>query len=224
MSRRSVHIKVCGLTRREDVYACISAGVDWMGLNFHPTSPRGISRDVAAQLLSDLPPSITPVGLFVDRPAHEVAEYAADLSLPVVQLHGHEPPEDLLALGHLQIIRAFRLGDTASIQALTDYLARASALGRAPDYVLVDAHVANLPGGTGQSIPDRLLRLLPPHSRLILAGGLTPENVAERIQLARPWMVDVASGVESSPGIKDAARIKAFVDAVDNAHPESPMP
>jgi len=213
VSDLTVRIKVCGLNRPEDVHACVSAGVDWIGLNFHPTSPRGIDRPLAASLLSHVPASMKAVGLFVDRPPQEVAEFASQLSLPIVQLHGQEPPEDLLALRHLQIIKAFRLGDEAAIERMQVYLARAADLGCAPDYVLVDAHVAHLAGGTGQSIPDRLLRLLPSHSRLILAGGLTPENVAERIGLVRPWMVDVASGVEQSPGAKDPARIRAFVAA-----------
>ncbi|WP_422926974.1 phosphoribosylanthranilate isomerase [Singulisphaera sp. PoT] len=219
MSGRPVRIKVCGLTRPEDVIACVESGVDWIGLNFHPKSPRGINRSLAATLLSHVPSTVQPVGLFVDRTPDDVAEMAAVLSLPIVQLHGNEPPEDLLALKHLRVIRAFRLGDVAAIEAMKTYLARCEELGCAPEFVLVDAHVQDLQGGTGHSIPDYLLSLLPRHTHLILAGGLKPENVAERVGFVRPWMVDVASGVESSPAIKDQARIREFVAAVRSVDP-----
>jgi phosphoribosylanthranilate isomerase len=143
-----------------------------------------------------------------------VADTAAELGLRIVQLHGEEPPDDLPALGHLYVVRAYRLGDAAAVARMRADLEACRALGRLPDAVLVDAHVPGQAGGTGQAIATDVLVALPPLPRLILAGGLTPQNVAERISLVSPWMVDVASGVENAPGCKDPARVAAFVRAV----------
>jgi phosphoribosylanthranilate isomerase len=212
-----VRIKICGLTRVDEALACLEAGADWIGLNFHPASPRYLDPGRAAEIVAALPDPSRAVGLFVDRPADEVAATAARLGLVVVQLHGDEPPDDPLVLSHLQIIRAFRLGNAADVRRMGEYLARAEGLGRAPDAVLVDAYVPGRAGGTGTAIVDELLPLLPPHPRLILAGGLTPENVAGCCRAVRPWMVDVASGVESSPGRKDAEKVRRFIQAVKSA-------
>jgi phosphoribosylanthranilate isomerase len=208
-----VRIKVCGLTRPDEALACARLGADWIGLNFHPGSPRRVDPAAAAEIIDALPPEAEAVGLFVDRPPGEVADLAARLGLRVVQLHGQEPPEDLLALTPFRIVRAFRLGDAGAVARMIVELARCEALGRSPDAVLVDAFVAGQAGGTGQSIEADLLAMLPPLPRLVLAGGLTPENVADRVARARPWMVDVASGVESSPGRKDPDRVAAFIRA-----------
>jgi phosphoribosylanthranilate isomerase len=131
-----------------------------------------------------------------------------------VQLHGHEPPEDLAVLRRFRVIRAFRLRTSEGWRIISDFVSRADALGHPPVGVLVDAYVAGLPGGTGMAIDDSLLDARPPLPNLILAGGLTPENVAERIARVRPWMVDVAGGVESIPGRKDPAAVAAFIRAV----------
>ena len=204
-------VKVCGLTTRDDALATVAAGADWIGLNFHPASPRKIDPDTASAIVAALPASAEAVGVFVDRPPEEVAAVAARVGLRIVQLHGGEPPEDLLALRHLRVVRAFRLADDRTIAAMVAYLRRAADLGRMPDAVLVDAFVAGQPGGTGRAIAPDLLDHLPPLPHLILAGGLTPENVAERVARVRPWMVDVAGGVERAPGRKDQARVAAFV-------------
>lgn len=210
----TVRIKVCGLTSVAEACQCATAGADWVGLNFHPPSPRYVTPAVAAEIVAALPQPTEAVGLFVDRPPREVAALADRVGLRIVQLHGQEPPEDLIALRHLRLIRAFRIGSADSIEAMAAYLRRARELGRSPDEVLVDAFVAGQAGGTGQSIADPLLTQLPSLPRLILAGGLSPENVAERVARARPWMVDVASGVESAPGRKDPERVKEFIRAV----------
>jgi phosphoribosylanthranilate isomerase len=209
----AVRIKVCGLTRPDEALACARAGADWIGLNFHPASPRRVDPGAAAEIVAALPPEVEAVGLFVDHPPGEVAALAARLGLRTVQLHGQEPPEDLLVLRHLQIIRAFRLGDAEAVARMVVYLRRCEERGRSPDAVLVDAYVAGQAGGTGQAIAPDLLAQLPPLPRLVLAGGLNPENVAARVEQVRPWMVDVASGVESSPGRKDPARVAAFIRA-----------
>jgi len=213
-----VRVKVCGLTDLPTALACASAGADWIGLNFHPPSPRSIPVELAAEIVSALPAPAEAVGLFVDRPAAEVAAVAARVGLGVIQLHGDESPEYVAELhracpASTRIVRAFRLSDPPSIGRMQSYLARAEDLGCPIHAVLVDAHVAGQVGGTGRTILFEVLDHLPAHPRLILAGGLTPENVAARVVLVRPWMVDVASGVESAPGVKDLDRVSALIKA-----------
>jgi phosphoribosylanthranilate isomerase len=209
-----VRIKICGLTRVDEAVACVNAGADWVGLNFHVRSPRHVDLERAAEIIAALPRPSQAVGLFVDRPAIEVASVARSLGLMAVQLHGDEPLQDLLILDHLWIIRAFRLASAADVERMSDYLTHAGELGRLPDAVLVDAFVSGQAGGTGTLVAEELLPLLPPLPHLILAGGLTPDNVGERIARVRPWMVDVASGVESSPGRKDLQKVRDFIQAV----------
>lgn len=216
MERASpVLIKICGLTDPADARVAAAAGADWIGLNFHPSSPRRVDEPTAARIRDALPTGVEAVGLFVDRPAAEVAAVASRLGLGIVQLHGAEPVEDLVALRHLRVIRAFRLGTTEDIGRMASYLARAEELGCGPNAVLVDAFVAGTHGGTGVAIATALLDAIPRHPRLILAGGLNPANVAERVAAVRPWMVDVASGVEAPgiPGRKDPGLVAAFVRA-----------
>ncbi len=214
-----VLVKVCGLTEVANALACAGAGADWIGLNFHPASPRSITVGRGAEIASALRGLAEPIGLFLDRPPGEVAEVAAQLGLRAVQLHGDESPEYLRELAgllegmDLKVVKAFRLGDAASVDRMVAYLGRAEDFGCPPDAVLVDAHVPGQAGGTGRSIPPEILGRLPGHPRLILAGGLDPANVADRVASVRPWMVDVASGVESSPGMKDLDRVVAFVAA-----------
>lgn len=217
-----VGVKICGLTRVDEALACARMGAQWIGLNFHPASPRYVRPAEAAAIIAALPSSAAAVGVFVDRPAAEVAEAADRLGLQIVQLHGLEPPEDLVALDRFQVVRAFRLDGAAGWSGVTEYLARARALGRVPDAVLIDAYVTGQSGGTGTTIALELLDCVPPLHRLILAGGLTHQNVAERIARARPWMVDVASGVEKAPGRKDLAQVAAFIRAVHHAGSSDP--
>lgn len=214
MSHPDVLVKICGLTRVDDALACAELGADWIGLNFHRPSPRSVLPDVAAAIVAALPRSVQAVGVFVDRPVAEVVDLAERIGLGVVQLHGAEPPDDLPALGRFRVVRAFRLRADGGWRIISDYLARAEALGHPPHGVLVDAFVPGMAGGTGTMIDESLLDDRPALSRFILAGGLTPENVAGRIARVRPWMVDVASGVESAPGRKDLALVSAFIRAV----------
>jgi phosphoribosylanthranilate isomerase len=208
-----VRVKICGVTRLDDALSAADAGADWIGLNFQPASPRRVDTATARSIATALPKSVQAVGVFVNRPPSEIAETARQVGLSIVQLHGEEPPEDLLALKSLQVIRAFRLAGRESLGLILAHLLRCEALGRPPDAVLIDAYRPGLQGGTGLLIEDELLAELPPLPRLILAGGLTPENVAERVARVNPWMVDVASGVESAPGCKDTAKVAAFLRA-----------
>ncbi len=211
--------KSCGLTRVDEAVACVQAGADLIGLNFHSGSARFVDLARAREIIAAIARPAQAVGLFVNRPADEVARIADQLGLVHVQLHGDEPPDDLRVLDRFSIIRAFRLGSVADIGAMNEYLERARAAGRSPDAVLVDAHVPGRVGGTATLVAEDVLAKIPPLPHLILAGGLTPENVAERVARARPWMVDVASGVESSPGRKDAVMVAAFIQAVRRMPP-----
>ena len=212
-----MRVKICGLTSVDDALAAAEAGADWIGLNFHPPSPRRVELEVARRIIEALPPSCEAVGLFVNRPAVEVAALAEWLRLEILQLHGSEPIEDLPFLAGFRVVRAFRIADDASLNAMADYARRAADSGHPLHAVLVDAFVPGQFGGTGHSIDEDLLdRLsarmaeLPP---LILAGGLTPSNVASRAGRVRPWMVDVAGGVETAPGRKDRDLVRAFIAA-----------
>ncbi len=157
-----VRIKICGLTRVPDALACASAGAEWIGLNFHPGSTRQIDHGLAAEIIAALPPPAEAVGVFVDRLPEQVAAVADRLGLRIIQLHGQEPPENLVALRHLHLIRAFRLGDAEAVTRMSRYLHRCEELGRPPDAVLVDAFVPDQAGGTGQAIAADILSLLPP--------------------------------------------------------------
>jgi phosphoribosylanthranilate isomerase len=209
-------VKVCGLMSPADAGMVASAGADWIGLNFHPSSPRFLDLETAAAILGALPTATSAVGLFVDRPPAEVLAIADRLGLRIIQLHGHEPPEDVAAMKQagLTVVRAFRLRDAGSIAELRSYLERSEAL----DAVLIDAFDPRHAGGTGRLIAEDLLAMVPQLPRLILAGGLTPANVAERVARVRPWMVDVASGVESAPGRKDPAGVAAFIRAARSGY------
>jgi phosphoribosylanthranilate isomerase len=209
-----VRVKICGLTSVEQAVACADLGAEWIGLNFHPASPRYVAPERAAAIVAALPAHASAVGVFVDRPAAEVADIAARTGIKIIQLHGQEREEDLVALQSFEVVRAFRLDRAAAWARVIDYVARAGAISRRADAILIDAYVPGQPGGTGSLVADEVIDSIPPLPRLILAGGLTPENVAERAARARPWMVDVASGVESSPGCKDLGRVEAFMRAV----------
>jgi len=212
------YVKVCGLTRVDEALECVRAGAEWIGLNFHPASPRYVSPALARKIVNELPRPAKAVGVFVNRLAREVAELAGELGLEIIQLHGDEPPEDIRFLEAFRVVRAFRVGSAEDLGRMTTYLRSAAECGRAPDAILVDAHVPGQAGGTGVTIPEEILQGLPTHERLILAGGLSPRNVAERIAQVRPWMVDVASGVESSPGRKDLALVRSFIEAARSVH------
>jgi len=224
---RNVRVKICGVTEPSAALHAAEAGADWIGLNFHPASKRFLEPDQAAPIVQALRTQgqAEPVGVFVNRPAESVRETARSLRLRIVQLHGDEPPEHLppLKQAGLTVVRAFRIADRSSIAAMSDWLQAAEALQAAPDAALIDAFVPGVPGGSGQAIDPALVDDLDHVRRekrengrplrLILAGGLTPENVAERARRFRPWMVDVASGVEAAPRRTDPAKVAAFIQA-----------
>ncbi len=205
----SIWVKVCGVTRKEDLDACIEAGADAIGFNFWPGSKRYLSPAKAKALIKRLPRSVLSVGLFVLSSPDAVARAVADSGVRAVQLHGGEDPTPFEDCG-AELIQVFRVSSRESLPKLP--------LPEAASKVLLDAAVEGY-GGEGKSFDWSLAvearKVL--DRPMILAGGLTPENVAAAVRQVAPFGVDVASGVESAPGIKDAARIRAFVSAARSA-------
>jgi len=201
-------VKICGITRAEDGRAAAYCGAHAIGLVFHPPSPRNVSVAQARAIVQALPPFITVVGLFVDASATTVRNTLAQVPLQLLQFHGDEPPEFCADFG-LPHIKAVRVTPEADLVKYAHAYRDAKAL-------LLDAYVEGVHGGTG-AVFD--WRLIPEHLPLpvILSGGLNPDNVAEAIRAVRPWAVDVSSGVEAAKGIKDRAKIAAFIAGVRNA-------
>lgn len=200
----SVRVKICGITSVDDARAAVEAGADAIGLMFHEASPRNLSFTEATAISAALPPFVTRVGVFVNAEETFVREAIAFCHLDAVQFHGDESSE-YCARFDTNVIKAFRIRDAASLANLTSYETRAW---------LLDSFVAGKAGGTGATFNWELAVQAKTHTTpIILAGGLTPENVAEAVAKVRPYAVDVSSGVESAPGKKDAQRIRAFIAA-----------
>ena len=215
-------IKICGITNIEDAVAAVDAGADALGLNFYKKSPRCVSLDVAKQIAAAT--DIVRVGVFVNQLADEMWEAWNASGLSFAQIHGDESPAMLKPIAEMDIITVHRIapGETEVLARLTrdrtDFL---STIGWMPQGMLVDSATPGEYGGTGTQANWDLLQgyedQLGPGAGLILAGGLTPENVAEAIRIVRPAAVDVASGVESSPGKKDPIKVREFVAAAKAA-------
>jgi phosphoribosylanthranilate isomerase len=211
----SVRIKICGVTTPEDARFAVEVGADAVGLNFYPNSPRFLTPTQAAAIVRALPAFAASVGVFVGMPLRQVTAIAFQLGLRGVQTYDDQPlAEDPFPFAH---VPAFRVRDAGGLDLIRRFVEAARANGRPPAAVLVDSFVEGQIGGTGHVAPWELLRGFDPGVPLILAGGLTPENVAEAVAVVRPWGVDVASGVESVPGRKDPRKVAAFVREVRQA-------
>ncbi|MBX7169139.1 MAG: phosphoribosylanthranilate isomerase [Pirellulales bacterium] len=216
-------IKICGVTRVEDALAVAAAGADALGLNFYGGSPRCVSIEIARQIANAVPQGILRVGVFVNHSAEEIRRVAAEVPLDAVQLHGDEAPEMLAELAGLRTIKAVRVaeGELEPVAAqvpgsskLFAWFTRWAQAGSAPEMILIDAHRPGLFGGSGQLAPWAEVARWREHWPMLplaLAGGLNPRNVAEAIRAVAPTAVDTASGVESAPGVKDHALVRAFV-------------
>jgi len=199
-------VKICGVTSVDDALMAAEAGADAIGLNFYPRSPRCVGVEVAAAIAAALPAGVCRVGVFVDAPREQVLAIAARVGLDALQFHGDEGAE-LCAGWDRKTIKAVRVRDAEALARVAAYPV---------DFILADAYVEGRAGGTGQRVPAAWLAGVAAQ-RLILAGGLDPDNVVEAIQLVRPAAVDVASGVERAPGVKDPEKVGRFVSNAKSA-------
>ena len=196
-----VRVKICGITCIEDALHVADCGADALGLVFYAKSPRAVSPDQARKIIAALPPLVTTVGLFVNEAPETIREIVDTCGLDLIQLHGDESPGQCLYPPR-RVLKALRVNGEQSLAGLNQY--RVSAL-------LLDAWRPDSYGGTGHLCDWQLAARVAAERRVILAGGLTPENVAEAIRLVRPYGVDISSGVESAPGRKDPDRVAAFI-------------
>lgn len=225
-------VKICGITRRDDAELAVELGASALGFNFFPPSPRYIAPAVAREIILRLPPFVTAVGVFADETeAGHITAVADEAGVRVVQLHGSGFPADN-AIGSYPVIRAISIGEEVSAELLEElkgtptfilkqtYLMEAMVRRGSAQTVLLDTADPVLRGGTGRTFDWKMARQIAERGRVILAGGLTPENVGEAIKRVHPYAVDVATGVECAPGVKDPAMLRAFFAEVTKADRE----
>jgi phosphoribosylanthranilate isomerase len=204
----NTQVKICGITNLADAQAAVEAGADVLGFIFYEKSPRHIAIPAAAKISKQLPPFVLRVGVFVNASEELVRHAIGECGLGLLQFHGDETPEFCTQFG-LMSMKAFRIRDAESLKALTKYPTEAW---------LLDAYSAENPGGTGEQFNwDLAVEAQKFGKPVFLAGGLTPENVAAAVRKVQPFGVDVSSGVESSPGKKNHAKVRAFIANVRQA-------
>ncbi len=201
-----VRIKICGITNLEDALLAAELGANALGFIFYAKSPRSVAPEAAREIIRQLPPLVLSVGVFVNEEAAVVRELAARVGLDWVQLHGQESPEYCRSLGR-RVLKGFRIKDEDSLQELPAYRGAVQAL-------LLDTYKQGQTGGTGEAFDWELAVKAKGYGPIVLAGGLTADNVAQAVATVRPQAVDVASGVEAAPGKKDPEKLRAFFRAV----------
>jgi len=199
-------VKICGITRAEDALMAVEAGADALGFIFYPKSPRYITPEEARLIKTKLPPFVATVGVFVDEDPGRVMKIASEAGLGAVQLHGHETPAYCANMG-INVIKALRVRDEGDIRAMAGYEVSA---------FLLDTYKEGQMGGTGEVFDwDLALKAVKcGKTPIILSGGLTPDNVARAVEKVRPYAVDVSSGVEVQPGVKDRDKVRDFIENV----------
>ena len=202
-------IKICGITEFEDARDAVLLGADAIGLNFYSGSSRHIDASHAAKIIEKLPPLISVVGIFVDHPdPQNLEDFALSLGLHAVQLHGNETPDYCSMIQRVKVIKSIRIDSTFRVDSLRMYGNRT---------FLLDACSPGQAGGTGRVFDWNLVFGANAFGSIIMAGGLTPENVSEAVTTLHPFGVDVASGVETKPGKKDYEKMRRFIEAVRRA-------
>jgi len=202
-----VEVKVCGLTAVDDAVRCVELGVDAIGLNFWSGSPRSTDVATARRIVRELAGRTQIVGVFVDAGIAEIRGILQETGIECAQLHGHETPALVSALLP-NAYKALGVKDGSAVQIARTFPGK---------HLLVDASVPGMPGGTGRTFDWAIAEAIARERTLTLAGGLTPENVADAVRIVRPFRVDVASGVESAPGKKDPELVRAFLEAAKGA-------
>jgi phosphoribosylanthranilate isomerase len=206
-------IKICGITNLDDALAAVAAGVDALGFNFYKPSPRYVSPQLAREIIEQLPESLLMVGVFVNEESPDaVQSIANEAGIRALQLHGDESPEYCRALtGHYYVIKTFAVSDTFDVQTANAYDVQA---------IMLDTKHNSLRGGTGRvfdwSVAQRAAATIP---KLFLAGGLSPENIENAVEIVRPYAVDACSALEDRPGKKNHERMRVFVNAVRRVEP-----
>jgi phosphoribosylanthranilate isomerase len=200
-------IKICGLTRKEDALGAAEWGADALGFVFAPRSKRRADPETVAQFIGEVPPFVTLVGVFQDQPLSEVARIMRECRLHVAQLHGLEDERFIEELG-MPVLKAVGLSAASDVEKLGNFPGHGSFL------------LDSAKGGSGKGFERSWALEAMRYGRIVLAGGLTPVNVAEAIRAVRPWGVDTASGVESAPGIKDSEKVRSFIGRVRDADSE----
>lgn len=201
-------VKICGLTDLNDTLDAVELGADYLGFNFYPDSPRFVDYEVAERIFEEIPTNIPKVGVFVNEDLAKVVDVAIELGLDMLQFHGDESPESLNGLGR-PWYKAFRLKAPEDLAEIPKYHC---------DWILVDAYSEKAYGGTGLTAHWDLVHAAEKFGKkIVLAGGLNPDNVAVAIATVKPFMVDVASGVEASPGRKDRHKMEVFISKAKSA-------
>jgi phosphoribosylanthranilate isomerase len=202
-----VKVKICGITNWADAKRAVESGADLLGFNFYKGSPRYVSPAKARQIVRRLPKGVSAVGVFVDEPESKMLEIARTVGLDQLQLHGDESPALVARLGRsIGVIKALRVRKTLRAGQVKSY--------RGASAILLDGFDRRARGGTGKAFDWKIARRAGRQGRIFLAGGLTPENVGEAIRAAKPYAVDVCSGVEAKPGKKDPGRMRSLMRAV----------
>jgi len=195
-------VKICGITTGDDGLAATELGADALGFVFYRRSPRYVRPERAREIIARLPPFVTTVGVFVTEEKEKLEEAIEVSGVTAVQLHGEESPAYCASFRDVKVIKAFRVSDEFDPERLGDYEV---------DAYLLDAYRKDAYGGTGKTFSWEMARRAKTYGRIILAGGLTPENVRRAIEAVQPYAVDVSSGVEQSPGVKDREKVRAFL-------------
>jgi phosphoribosylanthranilate isomerase len=206
-----LRVKICGVTTEVDARQAAFLGADAIGLNFYEGSPRCVASRAAQCILRELPPLTAAVGVFVEIPLRQAFAHIQTLGrINILQWHG-KTNRELSDCFPYHLISAFAVRDESSLKDIQRYLDACRTMERMPAALLLDGHSADQHGGTGKTAPWHLLASFRPGIPIILAGGLTADNVAEAVRIVRPYGVDVASGVESKPGRKDAEKMRRFI-------------
>lgn len=203
-------VKICGMTRVEDALKAVELGADAVGFIFYKKSPRAVTIKQARVIIKELPPFVHRVGVFVNESIERVNELKEKLGLDLVQLHGDETPAYCRKVNS-RVLKAIRISDSSSLKELSKFNV---------DGFLLDTFHPGIYGGTGKVFDWKLAKQAGKFGRIIVAGGLNQDNVAEAISNARPYGVDVCSGVEKTPGVKDIKKMRAFLSAVQSVNKE----